>query len=153
MNVFRHQLPRLSPQKELAERQISSHQKHDGQAHPPLLNSSFFHSSGDGVVMFGEVLSYCTTWPRTLNQQHLGEGVDWELMRQTCPESHVTFDLLNVFCEMCFEPMNWMTVSGALIAVQLGLMNLNWVEISSRDGDLFLYSSCVANYEACSGEY
>jgi len=51
--------------------------------------------------MFGQVLSYCTTWPRTLHQQHLGEGVDWELMRQTCPESRVTFNLLNVLCFLC----------------------------------------------------
>jgi len=73
MNVVRHQLPCLSPQKELAERQISSHQKHHGQAHPPVLDFFiFFVRVKMEVAMFGQVLSYCTTWPRTLHQQHLG---------------------------------------------------------------------------------
>ena len=36
----RHQLPRFAAQEELAERQVASHQEHDGQAHPTLLSAS-----------------------------------------------------------------------------------------------------------------
>lgn len=113
MIVIRHKLPCLSPKKELAERQISSHQKHYGQAYTPILNffsvtplipstsSLASNLSGVGVAMLEEMLSYCTTWPRTLNQQHPPQGVDWELIRQTCSEFRVLSDLLDVLREMC----------------------------------------------------
>lgn len=38
ISSFRHQLPRVSLEEELAERQVPAHQDHHGQARPPLLN-------------------------------------------------------------------------------------------------------------------
>ena len=48
-----HQLPRLAPQEELAERQVAPHQGDDGQARSSLLSNSFLSMS----ILFSRILS------------------------------------------------------------------------------------------------